>query len=171
MAGRVEDHTDVTRDQHDSRERDVAGVIAPPPLIVGGFLLLGGLAHYFAPVGVMQGSMNGVAGIILILLALPLAALAIRGMIRAQTHFDPYKPSTALLTDGVYRFTRNPMYVALLTLAAGIALMVNSAWMLAGLVPAAVVLRYGVIAREERYLERKFGEQYRHYLGRVRRWL
>ena len=155
----------------DTEAPDVAGVIAPPPLIVGGFLLLGGILHLLMPLGVTTSRAGRYAGILLIVLALPLAAVAIRAMIRAKTHFDPYKPSTALLTDGPYRFTRNPMYVALLALAAGIALLCNSAWMLFGLFPAAIVLRFGVIAREERYLERKFGDAYRRYLGRVRRWL
>lgn len=151
--------------------RDVAGVIAPPPLIVGGFLLLGGLLHLVIPVGVTTTSGGRIAGITLIALALPLASIAIHSMIRAKTHFDPYKPSTALLTGGIYRYTRNPMYVALLMLASGIALLCDSAWMLASLLPAALMLRFGVIAREERYLERKFSEEYRRYLAKVRRWL
>lgn len=155
----------------EAERRDVAGVIAPPPLIVGGCLLLGGLIHLLVPVGITTVTFGRTAGIVLLGLALPLASIAIRSMIRAKTHFDPYKPSTALLTGGIYRFTRNPMYVALLMLASGIALLCDSAWMLGSLLPAALVLRFGVIAREERYLERKFGEEYRRYLARVRRWL
>lgn len=165
------DDTDVTEPLVDTEAGDVAGVIAPPPLIVGGFLLIGGVLQFLLPLGVTTSPVGRFAGILLIILALPLAAVAIRTMIRAKTHFDPYKPSTALLTGGPYRFTRNPMYVALLMLAAGISLLCNSVWMLIGLVPAALVLRFGVIAREEHYLERKFGEEYRRYLGRVRRWL
>lgn len=160
-----------TADGGDPNRPDVAGVIAPPPLIVGGFLLLGGVVHWFVPVGVTAAPAGRIVGMALVALALPLAAVAIHGMIRAKTHFDPYKPSTSLLTGGIYGFSRNPMYVALLMLAAGIALLCNSAWMLAGLIPAALLLRFGVIAREERYLERRFGDEYRRYLARVRRWL
>lgn len=158
-------------DRRDPDRPDVAGVIAPPPLIVGGFLLVGGVVHWFVPLGVTVSPASRIAGMALVALALPLAAVAIHAMIRAKTHFDPYKPSTSLLTGGIYGFSRNPMYVALLTLAAGIALLCNSAWMLMGLIPAALVLRFGVVAREERYLERRFGDEYRRYRARVRRWL
>ena len=92
-------------------------------------------------------------------------------MLKARTHFDPYKPTKRLLTQGVYSVSRNPMYLALNGLAIGIALAVNSVWMLATLLPALVVLRTGVIAREERYLDGLFGEEYRRYSSRVRRWL
>jgi protein-S-isoprenylcysteine O-methyltransferase Ste14 len=81
------------------------------------------------------------------------------------------KPTTALVTEGPFRYSRNPSYVALTLLYVGVALLINALWILLLVVPALVVLRYGVIAREEAYLTRKFGEAYRQYTTQVRRWL
>jgi protein-S-isoprenylcysteine O-methyltransferase Ste14 len=90
---------------------------------------------------------------------------------RAGTNVPTHKPSTAIVTDGPYRFSRNPIYIALTTLSAGIAIWVNSWWMLALLVPTFVIMNIGVVDREERYLAAKFGDEYLSYKARVRRWL
>jgi protein-S-isoprenylcysteine O-methyltransferase Ste14 len=81
------------------------------------------------------------------------------------------KPTTALVTEGPFRYSRNPIYVALTLLYVGVALLINALWILLLIVPAVLVLRYGVIAREEAYLARKFGDAYRQYMAQVRRWL
>ena len=78
----------------------------------------------------------------------------------------PYQSST-----GPYRFTRNPIYLGMMLALVGLAIAFDSAWLLVTLVPFALVIRYGVVAREEAYLERRFGEVYRRYRARVRRWL
>jgi protein-S-isoprenylcysteine O-methyltransferase Ste14 len=90
---------------------------------------------------------------------------------RAGTPVETYRPTTALVTEGIYRRTRNPMYVALTLLYAGIGFAANSLWTLGFLPPLLLVMRYGVIAREERYLTRRFGTRYLDYQGSVRRWL
>jgi protein-S-isoprenylcysteine O-methyltransferase Ste14 len=90
---------------------------------------------------------------------------------RARTTVLPHRTTTALVTSGPYRLTRNPLYLSLGLLMAGGAFATNSLAVLAMLLPWAVVMRYGVIVREERYLEQKFGEDYRAYCRRVRRWL
>jgi protein-S-isoprenylcysteine O-methyltransferase Ste14 len=89
----------------------------------------------------------------------------------ARTTVLPHRTTTALVTSGPFRLTRNPLYLSLGLLMAGAAFAMNSLAMLTMLAPWAVVMRYGVIAREERYLEGKFGEDYRAYCQRVRRWL
>ncbi|NQV80212.1 MAG: isoprenylcysteine carboxylmethyltransferase family protein, partial [Alphaproteobacteria bacterium] len=90
---------------------------------------------------------------------------------RAGTAVQPYKPSTTVVTDGVYRFSRNPIYLGLTAFYLGLAFAVNSGWAILLLPLVLVVMHYGVIAREERYLEGKFGAAYRDYKNRVRRWL
>jgi protein-S-isoprenylcysteine O-methyltransferase Ste14 len=90
---------------------------------------------------------------------------------RAGTPVCTNRPTTALVTVGIYRRTRNPMYVALTLLYAGIALAADSFWALALLAPLLLLMRYGVIAREERYLAREFGARYLEYRAAVRRWL
>jgi protein-S-isoprenylcysteine O-methyltransferase Ste14 len=110
------------------------------------------------------GVVLGVAGAILIL-------AGVAAMRRARTNIYPALPATALVIVGPFRFTRNPLYVALTILFLGLAFEFNTVWGLAVLVPLLLVMHYGVILREERYLERKFGEPYREYCRKVRRYL
>ncbi len=92
-------------------------------------------------------------------------------MRRARTSVNPSRPTTALLTAGPYRLTRNPMYLAMVIQYVGLALLFNALWAIVLLPLALVIIHFTVIKREERYLEQKFGEDYRAYKARVRRWL
>jgi protein-S-isoprenylcysteine O-methyltransferase Ste14 len=90
---------------------------------------------------------------------------------RARTSLVPVRPATALITDGPFRFTRNPLYLGLALLYLGIALWLGVLWPVV-LLPALILLvQQIVILREEAYLESRFGEAYRAYRARVRRWL
>jgi len=104
-------------------------------------------------------------------LALALFAWAIVTMTRAGSNVPTSLPSTTIIDTGPYRFTRNPIYLGMMLGLIGLAVALNSLWLLLTLAPFALVIRYGVVAREEAYLERKFGDAYRHYRARVRRWL
>jgi protein-S-isoprenylcysteine O-methyltransferase Ste14 len=96
---------------------------------------------------------------------------AIYILLRARTPVDPYKPTTKIVTDGLFRFSRNPIYVSDMLLYVGLSLALNAWWALA-LTPVVVwIMNTGVIAREEVYLEHKFGNDYRQYKQQVRRWL
>jgi protein-S-isoprenylcysteine O-methyltransferase Ste14 len=108
-------------------------------------------------------------GCILIGLALIYVSDAVRRFLKARTSVPTFRPATALVTDGVYRYTRNPMYVAMILLYAAIGLLLKSLWYFVLLAPLIVVLRYGVVAKEEAYLEAKFGDDYRSYKERVKR--
>ena len=107
----------------------------------------------------------------LVALGLGVISLAVRAFRDAGTNVETPKPTTTLVTDGIYACSRNPMYVALALLFAGIGVLANSGWLALLLVAYVAVLRVGVIAREERYLERKFGAPYRAYRTRVGRRL
>jgi protein-S-isoprenylcysteine O-methyltransferase Ste14 len=100
-----------------------------------------------------------------------LLVLAVLEFKRSDTSPKPHKPTTAIVASGPYAVTRNPIYLAFTMIQVGIALWAGSGWMLAFLVPVLVLTHYGVIVREERYLERKFGDEYLNYRGRVRRWM
>lgn len=102
---------------------------------------------------------------------LALAAWAIASFRRAGTRVETYKPTTSIVAMGPYRFTRNPIYIGMFLGQIGLAIGFDSLWLLAALVPFCLVIRYGVVAREEAYLERKFGAPYIDYKARVRRWL
>ncbi len=92
-------------------------------------------------------------------------------MRRAGTPTNPYKPSSGIVTEGPFRYTRNPAYLSMTMVYAGVAFLARAPWALALLPVALGVIRRGVIEREERYLERKFGAEYVSYKARVRRWI
>ena len=151
--------------------RDNPGVVAPPPLIYAGTLAIGLLVHLFFPVKFFPKVGATLIGRICTTIAGTLALSAFFEMRRAGTHVNPTQPATALVTQGPFRLTRNPLYLSLTLLYAGIAFMVNSLWAILLLPGALVVMRYGVIEREERYLERKFGDLYVSYKAKVGRWI
>ncbi len=96
---------------------------------------------------------------------------AVRRFKAAGTSFHTHEPATAILSDGLYGVSRNPIYLALTAIYLGVGVMADAGWVLALLGPLLLVMHYGVIAREERYLERKFGDEYLRYRAKVRRWI
>jgi protein-S-isoprenylcysteine O-methyltransferase Ste14 len=152
-------------------QRDVPGVIAPPPLILLGHIVLGLALDWAWPAPFLPASIQYALGAVLFVLAGALAGTAIIRFLRAGTNVPTRRPATTLVIAGPYRFSRNPIYVGMILLLLSIGVMVDSVWIMALAVPFALVLRYGVIAREERYLEAKFGEPYRTYRASVRRWV
>lgn len=152
-------------------QRDVPGVVAPPPLILLGVLLAGLALDWIRPVPLLPAAAQYAIGGALVALASAFAFPAIVCFLRAGTNVPTRRPATALVVAGPYRFSRNPIYVGMILLLLGIGVMADSVWIVALAIPFALVLRYGVIAREERYLDARFGEAYRAYRARVRRWI
>lgn len=150
---------------------DHADVIAWPPLIFGLHVVAGGIAHWLWPVPLMPDWPARLAGAVLVISSGSLATWAKRAMERAGTTIKPDLPTTALVADGPFRLTRNPMYLSLCLLHLGIALFINGLLPVLCLLPLALTLHFGVIRREERYLATKFGEPYLAYQRRVRRWI
>ncbi|HTS87277.1 MAG TPA: isoprenylcysteine carboxylmethyltransferase family protein [Gemmatimonadales bacterium] len=149
---------------------DIPHVVAPPPLIYGVPLLAGLLLQDLHPMAALSSPWAHVLGPIFVVLGL-LAFPALLAFRRAGTHPEPWIPTSTLVLSGPYRFTRNPMYVGMTALYLGVSLWVNTLWPLLALPFVLLLMRYGVVAREEAYLERRFGQAYREYRGRVRRWL
>lgn len=151
--------------------KDNPGVIARPPLIYLGALALGLGLHAAFRTPALPVTVARILGVALIACAVAVVVPAFRAMAHAGTSFRTERPTTAIVTDGPFGYTRNPIYVALTLLYVGIALTINSLWVLVLIIPVIIVMQFGVIAREERYLERKFGDEYVRYKARVRRWL
>jgi protein-S-isoprenylcysteine O-methyltransferase Ste14 len=151
--------------------RDAPGVIAPPPLIFLAALAGGFVLDAVLPDASLPDVVQTVAGIALIVAGSALAASFVRQFRRVRTPVNPGEATTAIVTGGPYRLTRNPGYLGMALAFAGIVIVAGALWGLIALVPALIVVDRGVIAREERYLERKFGEEYLRYKARVRRWL
>lgn len=151
---------------------ETAGVIARPPVIYAGFLALGLVLDRVWPIDLPMptADLRQVLGPLLIAIGAGLVGWAFRQFVRAGTNVPTWKPSLAIVTDGIYRFSRNPIYVGLTAIYLGIALATGSSWAFAMLIPTLAVMHYGVILREERYLAHRFGAAYLAYKARVRRW-
>jgi protein-S-isoprenylcysteine O-methyltransferase Ste14 len=151
--------------------KDRPDVIAPPPLIYLAFLGVGLGLDYLWPAAFISGSGQYVFGGALAAVGIAILATGIRQFGRAGTNVPTYLPTTALVTEGLYRWSRNPLYIGLSLTYAGLGVLIDSLWVLALLLPIFGIMHYGVIVREERYLEGKFGEPYLAYKARIRRWL
>lgn len=150
--------------------RDTAGVIAPPPLIYAAGGLLGiGLQALLPLDGLPEAARP--LGIVLIALSLIPGPWALLLMLRAGVNPEPHQPTSALVTHGPFRYTRNPIYLTFTLFFAGFTLLTRNLWLAPPLLAVLAVMHYGVITREERYLAQRFGEAYRQYCARVRRWL
>lgn len=149
-----------------------ASSIAPPPLLYIGSLVIGFLIQAALPQPLfLSAPTRHLLGALLVLASAAFARWAFITMRRVGTSANPRKPSSALATDGPFRLSRNPIYLAMTGLYLGIALLGNSWWPLLLLVPLLLVMHYGVILREERYLATQFGEIYLAYKANSRRWL
>jgi protein-S-isoprenylcysteine O-methyltransferase Ste14 len=153
---------------------DIAGVIAPPPLIALAALLIGLALDWLLPAYVLTVLLDFWSRVVIgTLMAASGAALAVVGrnvFVRIGTEVNPFKPSRVLATAGIYQYLRNPMYVGLGLLVGGLGIAFASDWTLVMLVPAAFLIHFGVVKREERYLDLKFGEAYRAYRRAVPRY-
>jgi protein-S-isoprenylcysteine O-methyltransferase Ste14 len=153
-------------------QADTAGVVIRPPLALALAIFAGlGLDRLMAWPFVPAVLPSGWIGAIVFALALGLAVWAIVTMTGAGSNVPTNRPTTAIVESGPYRLTRNPIYLGMILGLIGLAVAFDDLWLLLMLVPFASVIRYGVVAREEAYLERKFGDVYRGYRTRVRRWL
>lgn len=152
---------------------DHAGVRVPPPLIFLGLVVIGPLLDRllgFAPLRVAE-PLRTVLVVALVFVGLAIVLAAIRGFARAGTRVEPWAPSSAIVSDGLYRFSRNPMYVGMTVVMLGLALILSSPSSLLMVAVGVLVIDRFVIRREEAYLEGKFGDEYRAYRRRVRRWV
>ena len=151
---------------------DTARVIIPPPLAWGLAIVAGLALKWLVPLPFLPADLpTGWLGAIVFVLALALGVWAIVTMTRAGSNVPTNLPTTTIVESGPYRFTRNPIYLGMFLVLTGLAIAFDNLWLLVMLLPFALVIRYGVVAREEAYLERKFGDVYRGYRSRVRRWL
>jgi protein-S-isoprenylcysteine O-methyltransferase Ste14 len=150
---------------------DNPGVVIFPPLLFVICVAAGGVAYFIRPFRWNLPFWLRLAGCALVPAAIAFAMWGQRIMRAAGTNIRPDLPATAIVSDGPFAFTRNPLYLTLIAMYAGIGVALASVSFLAGLLPLALVLHFGVVLREERYLEAKFGDAYLGYKSRVRRWI
>jgi protein-S-isoprenylcysteine O-methyltransferase Ste14 len=152
----------------------ITGIIRRPPLLYLACLLLGLVLDRALPLTLdLPGTalMQWMAGGGLILIGVAIFAAGVGNFSRAATPVPSNQPVHALVTAGIHGWSRNPIYVGMFLVYTGIGIAARSPWIVILALPLAITLRYGVVAREEAYLERRFGDAYREYKARVRRWL
>jgi len=151
---------------------DHANVVVRPP-VLWVFLVAAGIGlDYLVPLPFMPAGLPSAwLGGGVWLAGFSLAALAVRQFRRAGTEVQTHTPTAVIVDSGVFAFSRNPIYLGAQICILGVAIGLDSLWILATLVPFCLAIRYGVVAREEAYLERNFGNAYLAYTARVRRWI
>ena len=142
-----------------------------PPLLYGVAFVAVLALCWFWPLPILGRSMALWAGITFAMIAVAIAVWGSRTMRMAGTNINPSHPTTVVVTSGPFRFSRNPLYVALTLFYLGLTLALDTWWGIVVLVPLLIIMHYGVVLREERYLEQKFGDSYRKYRSSVRRYL
>ena len=154
------------------RSADAPDIVILPPVLVGGTMIAGLIIHFAVwSVPLLPTVVARALGLTIFIASGIFARRAHRAMDRVGTNVFPTQPTLALATDGPYRRTRNPMYIAAIGGYLGVAIFVNGVIPLILLLPMIWILHRGVVLREEQYLARKFGEEYRAYQSRVPRWL
>ncbi len=155
-----------------SAAQDVANLgLIRPPLVYLISLVSGAVIQLATPFPFLPGTLAVPLGAPLVVVAIALFAYSVTTFRAAGTPVPARKPTTMIVRTGPYRFSRNPIYLAFSLLQLGIAIWVNSVWLLATLAGAVALIHYVVIRREEQYLERRFGAQYLDYKASVCRWL
>ena len=154
------------------RSKDNANVLIRPPIALALAAAAGLAATWLYPLPFLPVPIPaGWVGAALPALGIALAAWAVATMRRAGTRFETHQPTTRIVSAGPYRFTRNPIYAGMFLVLTGLAVGFDTLWLLVALAMFYLVIRYGVVAREEAYLERRFGDAYLGYKARVRRWV
>ena len=150
---------------------DHAGVAFHPPLLLAGSLVLGFLVRVIAPLHFLPWEVSVPLGPIVVGAAFVVFFWAVLTMRAGHATIPTSEPTDAMVLRGPYGFSRNPIYLAMLGLQVGVAIWADSVWFLILAAISALLLWWGVISREEQYLERKFGTEHLAYKARVRRWL
>jgi protein-S-isoprenylcysteine O-methyltransferase Ste14 len=152
-------------------KNDHASVVINPFLIY----IAGGLCAFFLqrvfPLPFIPQAEARIIGVIIMIVNLILGLTAVRNMFAAKTSLSPYRPTTALVLSGPYRFSRNPIYIGLTLLYIGLVTYLQLPWGLVFLPVVIWLITIWVIVPEEKYLEQKFGSEYLNYKSMVRRWV
>ena len=153
--------------------KDRASIPVQPTLLFFGCLGIGILLEYLFPFHFISGAwpLRIITGSFLFLVSGLTAVSAFTALIKNKTAFNPAKPTEKIVCEGSFRFSRNPLYLALLLLLSSAAVFTGSVWLLTALLILFILLERFAIRPEEKYLADKFGELYLNYKASVRRWL
>jgi len=146
-------------------------VKTPPPLIFLTLLLITYGIEQLLPLNIGQSPLLQIISASAIVIGLGIIIHVAFMFWQAKTCIEPWKPTSTIITSGIYAYSRNPIYAGFCFVQVGLGLYLNSLWVLFSFLPAAILVNVLVIKKEEHYLERKFGDEYLSYKERVRRWI
>lgn len=150
---------------------DSAQVKIPPPIYLLGAIIVGFVVHWFYPIELVSPALRWAIGLPVIILGLSIIIYCATLFKKAQTDIKPWEPTSQIISSGIYRFSRNPIYFSFIIVGIGTAITINTLWVLIMMIPLVLLLNRNVIFKEESYLEKKFGQEYLNYKNRVRRWI
>jgi protein-S-isoprenylcysteine O-methyltransferase Ste14 len=153
------------------KDKKGAAVKFPPPLIFVLGMIIGYAIHFRFPVSLGESEYINILGLFLLTLAIVILCYSLFLFFKAKTHIEPWKPTTSIISTGLFAYSRNPIYAAFCITTIGLGLVFNNMWMLISFIPSAVFVYHIAIKKEEKYLENKFGDEYSKYKQKVRRWL
>ena len=153
------------------KDKSGASVKFPPPIVFILFMFLAYGIHYFLAIEISSMSYLLYIGSFIVMLGFIILLIASVSFKRAQTNIQPWKPTTQIISSGIFAYSRNPIYLSFCFVTMGIGLIVNSLWVTLSVIPSIVVIFFHAIKKEELYLENKFGQTYLAYKEKVRRWI
>lgn len=147
------------------------GVKIPPPLIFAFYILIAYLIHRSWPVHLPEGILSSSLDVALFGIGVCIASVSAYQFWKAKTHIEPWQPASFLICTGIFAYSRNPIYLSFIFVTTGVGFWLESLWVIVSNIPATLTLYRLVIIKEEGYLERRFGEEYKQYKSKVRRWI
>ena len=152
------------------KDKKGAAVKFPPPLIFLIGIALGYAIEFIRPSYIGDILLINYLGKLLLLLGISVLIISALGFFKAKTHIEPWKPTTTIISTGLFAYSRNPIYLAFCFLTIGIGIVFDSLWIIGSFIPSVILLYFIAIKKEEHYLETKFGDEYLNYKNKVRRW-
>lgn len=157
-----------------SNSRDASSPVIWPPIIFAVATIAAAVLSWFAGLPfetVVPSGLGLAAGVLVIALGAALLLLAGHRFNAAGTPIPPNRPTKLIVDEGIYRYSRNPMYLGFTLVLLGLGLAFDQLWFVIAALIAVFAVTKLAIEREEAYLERKFGAAYLQYKSQVRRWL
>lgn len=152
-------------------DKDYPRVLAPPPLIVIAIIIAGTAAGLIRSLHFINGTARYAAGAVLLAVSLTIGLAAFAKIKGAGSNVEIRKPTTKIVTDGIYAYSRNPIYVGMVIFLFAVSVLLDNLWIMIFIPAFIIIMRRGVIEMEELYLGEKFGAEYTDYKKRVRRWI
>ncbi len=153
------------------KNKQGAGVKIPPPLVYVGWMIIGTVLQKYYPTNMGIPFDYQYWGLLMVICGIILIFYFFKIFKKAETNIEPWRPTSNIITTGIYAYSRNPIYVVFNLFPIGLGIFFDNLWILLSIIPASITLYHLAIKKEEAYLEAEFGEEYLEYKKKVRRWI